>query len=107
MLSYHQLYIYFLYKLLVIYKYLDEYFKKSFIKTSKSSTTVLILLACKFKEDIHVYIDYRSLNNVIIKNRYLIPLMYKTFDILYHAKIYIKLNIITVFNRLYIAFRNE
>ncbi len=107
MSSYHRPYIYFPYKLLIIYKYFDKHFEKSFIKANKSFITTLILLIYKFKRDIHIYINYKSLNNIIIKNRYLIFLIYKTFDILYYIKIYIKFDIIIIFNRLYIVLRNE
>src|SRR6266566_3055657 len=85
---YHRLYIYFLYELLVIYKYLDEHFKRSFIRVNKSFVTVLILLAYKFERGICICIDYRGLNNIIVKNRYLIPLIYEIFNVLYHVKIY-------------------
>ena len=104
---YHRLYTYSLYKLLIICKYLDKHLEKSFIKANKSFITASILLTYKPKGDIYIYIDYKGLNNIIIKNRYLIPLIYETLDILYHIKIYIKLDIITIFNYLYIASRNE
>ena len=106
-LLYHRLYIYSLYKLLIIYKYLDKHLKKSFIKVNKSYITALVFLTYKFEKDIYIYIDYKSLNNIIIKNCYLIFLIYKTFNVLYRTKIYIKLDIIIVFNCLHIAFKNE
>src|SRR6266566_6563726 len=105
MLPYHQSYIYFLYELLIIYKYFDKHFEKSFIRANKSFIIVPIFLIYKFKKDIRVYIDYKGLNNIIIKNYYLIFLIYKTFDTLYYIKIYIKFNIITIFNRLYITLK--
>ena len=107
MLLYHRSCIYTLYELLVIYKYFDEYLEKSFIKVNKSSTTASILLAYKPKEGIYIYVDYKGLNNVIVKNRYSILLIYKTFDVLYYIKIYIKLDIITAFNCLYIVPKDE
>src|SRR6266699_3105296 len=95
------------YKLLVIYKYFNKHFEKSFIKTNKSFVITLILLTYKLKKSIYVYIDYKDLNNIIIKNRYLIPLIRKTLDVLYHIKIYIKLDIIVIFSRLHIAPENK
>ena len=92
---------------MIIRKYLNVYFEKNFIKIYISFITIPILLTYKSKKDIYIYIDYRDLNNVIIKNRYLIPLIYKTFDILYYIKIYTKFNIITTFNYLYIAPGNK
>src|SRR6266566_3396222 len=106
MLLYHRLYIYSLYKLLIICKYLDKYLKKSFIKANKFSITALILLIYKLRRGICIYIDYKGLNNIIVKNRYLILLIYKIFNVLYYIKIYIKLDIITTFNHLYIVLGN-
>ncbi len=104
---YYQLYVYSLCELLIIYKYFNERFEKSFIKVNKSFVIVLILLAYKFRKDIYIYIDYKDLNNVIIKNRYPILLIYETFDVLYYVKIYIKFDIIIIFNRLYIISGDE
>ncbi len=100
---YHRSHIYSLYELLVIYKYLDKHFEKSFIKANKSFVTAPIFLVYKLERDIYIYVDYKDLNNITIKNCYPILLICKTFDTLYHVKIYIKLDIITMFNRLYIA----
>ncbi len=94
-------------KLLIICKYLDKHLEKSFIKANKSSATVSILLIYKLKKDIYVYIDYKGLNNIIVKNRYPILLIRETLNILYHTKIYIKFDIITTFNRLYIVSKNK
>ncbi len=88
MLLYHRPYTYFLYKLLIICKYLNKHLEKNFIKANKFSTTVSILLTYKLRKDIYIYVNYKDLNNIIIKNHYLIPLIYKTFDILYYIKIY-------------------
>ncbi len=104
---YYRLYIYFLYKLLIICKYLNKHFKKSFIKANKSFVIVLIFLVYKLERGIYIYIDYKDLNNIIVKNRYLILLIYETFDALYYIKIYTKFNIIMAFNRLYIVFGNK
>ncbi len=76
---------------MIIYKYFDKYLEKSFIKANKSSAIVSIFLIYKLRKDIYIYIDYKSLNNVIVKNRYPILLICETFDILYHVKIYTNL----------------
>ncbi len=107
MLLYYRLYVYFLYELLVICKYLDEYLKKSFIKVNKSFIVIPILLAYKFGGGIYICVDYKGLNNVIVKNYYPIFLIYEIFDVLYYVKFYIKFDIIVAFNRLYIVFKGE
>jgi Reverse transcriptase (RNA-dependent DNA polymerase) len=53
------------------------------------------------------YIDYRRLNALTIKNRYLIPLLSKTLARLSRAKYFTKINIITAFNRLRITEGDE
>ena len=47
--------------------------------------------------------NYKELNNVTIKNQYLLPLIRKTLDALYGAKFYTKLDVIAAFNRIHIA----
>jgi len=76
---------------------------KGFIQESTSPTIAPLLLAAKPKGGIRIYYDYRGLNNVTIKNQYLLPLIHKTLNALYGAKFYTKLNIIAVFNRICIA----
>jgi hypothetical protein len=52
-------------------------------------------------------IDYYALNTITIKNRYPLPLIQETLARLNRAKIYMKLDIIAVFNRIYIAEKQE
>ena len=47
--------------------------------------------------------DYRSVNNISIKSRYLIPLIKETLDSIYKARIFTKLDIIAAFNRVRVA----
>ena len=56
-------------------KYINEHFRKSFIKPSLSAAAALILLVRKLESGLKFYVDYRALNTIIIKNRYLIPLI--------------------------------
>ena len=76
---------------------------KGFIQKLTSLTIALLLLATKLKGGVRIYYNYRGLNNITIKNQYPLPLIYKTLNTLYSAKFYTKLNIITVFNRIYIT----
>ncbi len=59
-----------------------------------------ILLVKKLGGGLRFYINYRALNAITIKNRYLIPKIKDILDRLYKAKYYTKLDIIAVFNRL-------
>jgi hypothetical protein len=71
---------------------------KGFIRKSTSPATVPLLLAAKPGGGIQIYHNYRGLNIVTIKNRYLLPLIHKILNTLYSTKYFIKLNIITTFN---------
>lgn len=70
-------------ELLAVRKYINDYFKKGFIKPSFSFIAAPILLAKKPERGLRICIDYRGLNNVTVKNKYLIPLIKETFDALY------------------------
>ena len=71
--------IYFIsnYKLKQVKKYLDKYFKKSFITLSKISFVFLVLFIKKLNDRLRFYIDYRRLNEIIKRNRYLISFIDK------------------------------
>ena len=67
-------------ELLVIKKYINKYLDKGFIYFSISLVAVFIFFAKKLGGGIRFYINYRGLNTIIIKNRYPILLIYKTFE---------------------------
>ena len=71
---------------------------KGFIRESTSLAAVLLLLTAKPSGGIRIYYNYRGLNIVTIKNRYLLLLVRETLNALYSAKYFTKLNIITTFN---------
>ena len=52
----------------VIKKYLDNHLNKGFIHRSTSPAAAPVLLAQKPGGSIHVYINYRGLNAITIKN---------------------------------------
>ena len=66
-------------ELLVVKKYINEHLNKGFIYFSIFLVTAPILLAKKLRGGIRFYINYRGLNIIIIKNRYPVLLIYKTF----------------------------
>ena len=65
-------------ELLVVKKYINKYLNKGFIYFSIFLAAAPILLAKKLGGGIWFYINYRGLNAIIIKNRYLILLIFKT-----------------------------
>ena len=50
-----------------------------------------------------IYMDYRVLNNILVKSRYFLLLISETLNKLSKAVIFIKLDIILVFNRIQIV----
>jgi hypothetical protein len=94
-------------KLLVLRKFLDENLTKGFIRTSVLPVVLLVLFAKKPGGSFCFCIDYHALNTITIKNHYPLPLIQEILVRLSKAKIYIKLDIIIVFNRIRIAEKQE
>ena len=67
-------------KLIKLRKYLDDSLIKSQIKYSISPVKAFIFFILKKDNRLRLYIDYRGLNKIIIKNRYPLPLINKTLD---------------------------
>jgi hypothetical protein len=61
---------------------------------------ILILFILKLDRTIRLYIDYRGLNKVIIKNCYLLLLVSEMLDRLSRVKIFIKLDLQDAYYRL-------
>ncbi len=59
----------------VLQQYLEENLKKRFIQPSKSLTAAPILFVPKKNNILRLYIDYKSLNSITIKNRHFLPLI--------------------------------
>jgi hypothetical protein len=89
-------------KLFVFYKFLDKNLTKGFIRTNILPAVLLVLFAKKPGGGFCFYIDYYTLNTIIIKNYYPLPLIQEILARLSRTKIYIKLDIIIIFNRIHI-----
>ncbi|EGO61131.1 hypothetical protein NEUTE1DRAFT_36851, partial [Neurospora tetrasperma FGSC 2508] len=57
-----------------------------------------VLLVKKLGSRIRVYINYRRINNITLKSRYLLLLIKETLDVIYYTKIFIKFDVIAAFN---------
>jgi hypothetical protein len=73
-------------ELQLVKKYLKEHLNKSFIESSIASYVSLILFAKKSEDELRFCVDYRKLNAIIKKNRYLISLIVETIARLSKAK---------------------
>ena len=87
-------------KLEQVKKYLNEHLKKKFIVSNHASFALFILFAEKSNEGLRFCVDYKKLNAIIKKNRYFISLIDKVLARIQDYKYFIRLNIITVFNKL-------
>ena len=56
---------------------------------------------------LRLYIDYRDLNAIIIKNRHSLSLIFETLNRLYESKIFTKLNLKNAYYRLRIKIDDE
>ena len=74
---------------------------------SKSVAGVPIVLVRKANSEFKLYVDYRRLNKVTLKNRYLIPLISEVKERLNTTKIFIKLNLKNSYYPIYIAKGDE
>ena len=59
---------------------IKTHLKTRFIQSSKSPASALILLSKKPDDSLHLCVDYQGLNNLMIKNRYLLPLIGESLD---------------------------
>jgi len=77
----------------MIKRYIKENLKKRFIKLSNALFTSLILLIRKLNKELQFYINYRDLNALIKKNKYLILRINEILRQLINVKFLIKMNI--------------
>ena len=68
------IYVLFYIQLEILRKYLDKNLKKDFIRETKIIVEFFILFIPKKDKKLRLYVNYRKLNAIIIKNKY--PLSY-------------------------------
>ena len=88
-------------QILIMKKYIDDMFKKKFIRLNNFEYVVSIFIMKKFeKKKMRVCVDYRILNILIIKNKNALFLIRDTLIRLCKIKIFNKFDIITTFNEI-------
>ena len=60
--------------------YIKTNLANAFIKASKSPADTPILFVCKPNGSLRLCVNYRGLNNLMIKNQYLLPLIDESLD---------------------------
>ena len=78
-----------------------------FIRPFKSPTGALIFFDQKLNGSFRLCVDYKGLNNLIIKNQYPLPLVEESLDRLGKAKRFIKLDLTSVYYWIEICKRNK
>ena len=94
-------------ELKVLKKYLEDNLSKEYIRAFSSPAAAHVLFVKKPGGGLRFCVDYRGLNELIIKNKYPLPLIQETLDRLYKGIYFIKLDIIAAFNKIQIAAREE
>jgi len=94
-------------EILELRRYLNENLSKDFIQVSHFQMIIFVLFIKKLEEELCFCMNYRDLNAITIKNRYSLSLITETLNCLSWAKIFIKLNIISAFNWLWIKEEDE
>jgi hypothetical protein len=84
-------------KLKILKNYIDEYMKKSFIIEFMSFAKAFILFIKKTNDKLRLCVNYKDLNEIIIKNRYSLFFINENLNKLFETRIFIKLNVKDVF----------
>jgi hypothetical protein len=78
--------------------YIDVNIKKEFIRPSESPARFPVMFVPKKNRKLQLYIDFRRLNEITIKNQYPLPNISKLQDQLSHAKIFTALDLRGAYN---------
>ena len=92
---------------LELHQYLNENFSKGFIQVSCLQVATPVLFVKKPEGGLCFCVNYKGLNAITVKNCYPLSLISEIFNYLSCAKIFMKLNIISAFNRLWIKKEDE
>ena len=105
--SYGSIYSLGLVKLEILKAYIETNLANKFIKPSKSPIGVPILFDRKSDGSLRLCVDYQGLNNLTIKNRYLLPLIGESLDRLERARQFIQLKLTSAYHQIRIREGNE
>ena len=91
----------------ILKEYIQDNLKKEFIYLFILSFDSSILFIKKFDDNLYLYINYRILNRMIIKNYYLISFIIEIMNRIKDVKYFIKFDIWNIFNHIYIIKENK
>ena len=87
--------------------YIEINLANGFIKPSKSPAGAPILFIRKKDDSLRLCVDYRGLNNLTIKNRYLLSLIGESLDRLGRAKRFTQLDLTNAYHQMQIREGDE
>ncbi len=87
--------------------YIKNNLANSFIRPSKSPAGAPIFFDKKPDGSLRLCVDYQDLNNLIIKNWYLLPLVGKLLDRLSRARYFTQLNLTNIYHQMRIKEGNK
>ncbi len=83
-------------------EYIDENLEKGFVWHSKSSASAPILFVKKKDEFLRICVNYHGLNQLTIKNWYVLPLILRLLDQINSTKVYTKIDLRGAYNLVHI-----
>ena len=98
--SYGPIYALNLVELETLKTYIETYLKTRFIQLFKSPTSTFILFDKKLDSSLCLYVNYWGLNNLTIKNQYLLPLIGEFLDQLSQAKRFTQLDLTNAYHQI-------
>jgi hypothetical protein len=94
-------------ELKILKKYLNKNLKKRYIQHSINPVGAPILFILKKNGSLRLYVDYRDLNKITVKNRYSLSLVGKILNRFNGAAIYTKLDLKKTYYKIRIKKGNE
>jgi hypothetical protein len=91
----------------ILKNYLDKNLKYIYIQRSINSADAPILFVFKKDGELRLYVNYKNLNKIIIKNRHLFPLMGETLNRLNRIAVYTKLDLKNTYYKIRIKKEDE
>jgi hypothetical protein len=91
----------------ILKKYLNNNLKREYIQYFISSVEISILFILKKDRSLRLYVDYRGLNKITIKNRYPFLLIGKILNRFNGAAIYTKFDLKKIYYKIRIKKRDE
>jgi len=83
------------------------YLKNGFIRFLRLLAALPVFFILKTNKEFRLYVNYKNLNIVTIKNRYLFLFINKIFNRVSGTKIFIKINIKIIYYRIRIRDNNK